>query len=416
MNAKARREAAIKAAQAIIHTVQAEGRDMTEDERTAVKGYQATVQAADAEISAAAEDQALFAAMSAAGPVEGTKSPGQDKAPLAKSLGDHWAQTLKAKGLKSAKDIPSGVTIAAPELVFEKAATDTQVTGGAAGAYGPMVTEVDTNFVMPKRDRLVIADMLQSGTLGGSALKYPVFGALEGGTGYVSEGGLKPQMHVADPTWVTDALGEIAGWFKVTDDMAEDLPYMVSEINSTAVYDLRFKEEQALLFGNGVAPNLRGITQRSGIQTAKRGAVDTVADAIFKAMGKVQTATGFMADGLVINPQDYEALRLAKDGNDQYYGGGYFGGAYGNGDMMVNPPIWGRRTVVTAAIPVGKVLTGAFSLAKLFKKGGIRVESTNSNQDDFINDKITTRLRQREGLQVKYPAAFVYLDLLDVTP
>ena len=80
-------------------------------------------------------------------------------------------------------------------------------------------------------------------------------------------------------------------------------------------------------------------------------------------------------------------------------------------DIRVNPPVWGRRTVVTSAIPAGKVLVGAFGAAKLFKKGGIRVESTNSNQDDFINDKITTRLRQREGLQVKYPAAFVYLDL-----
>ena len=46
-----------------------------------------------------------------------------------------------------------------------------------------------------------------------------------------------------------------------------------------------------------------------------------MADAIFKAAGLVQTATGFQADGVVINPQDYEALRLAKDSNGQYYGG-----------------------------------------------------------------------------------------------
>ncbi|WP_315889651.1 hypothetical protein, partial [Streptomyces sp. P17] len=68
----------------------------------------------------------------------------------------------------------------APELLFEKAATDTQTVGGATGAYGPLVTDLDTNFVMPKRDRLVIADLLQSGTVSGSAIKYAVFGALEG--------------------------------------------------------------------------------------------------------------------------------------------------------------------------------------------------------------------------------------------
>ena len=410
MNAKARREAAIKAALDLINRVKARGDNtMTDAERAEMKGYDDTVAECDALIKAAEADEALFARMQAAGPVKDDGHAG-DNGYKAKSLGDHWAHTLKEKGLKSAKDIPSGVTVAAPELVFEKAATDTQMTGGSTGAYGPMVTEVDTDFVMPKRDRMVIADLLQSGTVSGSAIKYPVFGALEGGTGYVSEGGTKPQLHVGDPTWQTDALGEIAGWFKVTDDMAEDLPYMVSEINSTAVYDLQYKEEQAILFGNGTAPNLRGITRRSGIQTATKG-TDSEADAIFKAAGKVQTATGLTADAIVMNPADYEALRLSKDSNGQYFGGGFFTGAYGNGDVMVNPPVWGRRTVVTSAIPAGKVLIGAFSSAKLFKKGGIRVESTNSNVDDFINDKITTRLRQREGLQVKYPAAFVYLDL-----
>lgn len=417
MNAKARRAAALKAAQTILATVKGpDGTitgDLTEDQRTELKSLQATIQACDAEIDAAKADEELFAQLSAAGPVDGTKST--PEAYKAKSLGDHWAHQLQAKGYATAREIPTGQTFAAAELVFEKAATDTQAVGGSAGAYGPLVTDIDTEFVMPKRDRLVIADLLQSGGVGGNSIKYPVFGALEGGTAYVLEGGQKPQMHMGDPTWVTDALGEVAGWFKVTDDMAEDLPYMVSEINTTAVYDLRYKEEQAILFGNGTAPNLRGIVQRSGIQTAIRG-LDTVADAIFKAAGLVQTATGFQADGVVINPQDYEALRLSKDANDQYYGGGFFGGAYGNGDMMVNPPIWGRSTVVTAAIPAGKVLVGAFGLAKLFKKGGIRVESTNSHEDDFTNDKVTTRLRQREGLQVKYPAAFVYLDLLDVTP
>ena len=409
MDAKARREAAIKAALDLINRVKARDGVMTDDERAEMKGYDDTVAACDVEIKAAAADEELFARMRAAGPIKSAANS-DEAAYRAKSLGDHWAHTLRQKGLTSAKDIPVGVTVAADELVYGKAATDTQATGGAAGAYGPLVTDVDSNFVMPKRDRLTIADLLQSGTVSGSAIKYPVFGALEGGTGYVAEGGLKPQLHVADPTWITDALGEIAGWFKVTDDMAEDLPYMVSEINSAAVYDLQYKEEQAILFGNGTAPNLRGITQRSGAQTAIMG-TDTVADAIFKAAGKVQSATGLTADGIVMNPVDYEALRLSRDANGQYFGGGFFTGAYGSGDIMMDPPVWGRRTVVTAAIPAGKVLIGAFSSGKLFKKGGIRVESTNSNVDDFINDKITTRLRQREGLQIKYPAAFVYLTL-----
>ena len=193
--------------------------------------------------------------------------------------------------------------------------------------------------------------------------------------------------------------------------MAEDLDYVVSEINSTALYDLAVKEEAALLNGSGTAPNLRGILNRTGVQTHAQS-TDTVADAIFKALGKVQTATGFTADAIVINPQDYEALRLQKDTNGQYFGGGFFSGQYGNGVVLENPPLWGRRTVTTTAIAAGTVLVGAFSTAaKVFRKGGVRVESTNSHNDDFTNDKITVRVRERLGLQVKYPSAFVKVTL-----
>lgn len=78
---------------------------------------------------------------------------------------------------------------------------------------------------------------------------------------------------------------------------------------------------------------------------------------------------------------------------------------------MAEPPIWGRRTVVTAGVPQGTAVVAAWQTAKVFRKGGLRVESTNSHEDDFTNDKITIRLRERLGLQVKYPAAFVRVNL-----
>lgn len=320
----------------------------------------------------------------------------------AKSLGDHFVKGLNGRSLKE----PG--TIHVPEY---KAASDTQAVGGHEGAYGPLITDVDRGFILPKRERLVVEDLLGDGTVSGTAITYPVFGALEGGTDFVGEGGQKPQMHVGDPVWRTDALGEVAGWFKMTDDMAEDLDYVVSEINSTALYDLAQRSEAAILSGNGQGTNLLGIRNRSGVQTHAQGD-DTVADALFKGIQRVQTATGFSADGVMIHPLDYEALRLGKDGNGQYFGGGYFQGQYGQGGIIEVPPVWGLRTVVTLAAPLGEPLVGAYrAAAKVFRKGGVRVESTNSHQDDFTNDKITVRVRRRVGLQVKYPAAFVKVAL-----
>jgi len=397
MNLKEMLAAAIKAAQDIVDG--AKGRSMTDTERSDVEAKIAEATNIKAQIKAAEGDDALMGRLSSFGAVKG----GNDDLP-AKSIGEHFIKSLGDRSIKSMARFET------PEF---KAAGDTQVVGGPTGIFGGLVTDIDRSFVLPYQRPLVIADLIPSGPIGGNAVTYPVFGALEGNTGTVAEGGAKPQIHIADPTWRTDALGEVAGFFKLTDDMAEDLPYVAGEIETTARYDLLLQEETQILNGNGAGTNLRGIMQRSGVQTAVKGA-DTVADAIFKTFSLISGASPFAADLIVINPEDYEALRLTKDGNDQYYGGGFFSGQYGNGTsgIIMEPPIWGRRTVVTQAITAGTFLIGASRATKILRKGGLRVESTNSHADDFTNDKITVRIKERLGLQVKWPSAFVKLTLV----
>lgn len=392
-----KRAAAIKAARDAQTIMEKAGADVTDEQIKAAEEAVAEVKGLDQRIASVQAAKSLAAGLS-----DLTEEREERTEVGGKGIGGQFvSQMLKAgRTLKSAGTFVADV----------KANTDTQVVGGNTGSYGPLVTDIDRTFVLPHRERLVVADLMGSGSVSGTAITYPVFGALEGATGFVAEGTAKPQLHVANPTWQTDALSEVAGWFKITDDMAEDLPYVVSEIQSTAVYDLQAKEEAALLKGDGSAPNLRGLLNRSGIQTLSKGD-GTVADALFKAITLVSRATDFSADALVINPADYETLRLNKDGNGQYYGGGYFSGQYGNGTVLANPNVWGLRTVVTSAVKVGEAVVGAFNTAKVFRKGALKVESTNSHVDDFTNDLITIRLRERLGLQVKYPAAFVKVDV-----
>lgn len=408
MNLKEQLAELQKSMSAIVAGAKASGRDFTDEEISDLEAKSAEAQDLKAKIERAEKSAALAERIGAMKSDVDPTPKGGDDAP-AKSVGEHFAKALR-DGKRSLKE-PG--TFHAPEF---KANTDTQAVGGHEGAYGPLVTDVDRSFVLPKRERLVVEDLLGDGRVSGTAITYPVFGALEGGTDFVGEGGQKPQLHVGDPTWRTDALGEVAGWFKMTDDMAEDLDYVVSEINSTALYDLAQRTEAALLSGDGAGSNLQGIRNREGVQVHAQGE-DSVADAIFKGIRRVQTATGFAADAIAIHPLDYEALRLGKDGNGQYYGGGYFQGQYGAGGIVEVPPIWGLRTVVSLAAPQGEPLVGAYrAAAKVFRKGGVRVESTNSHQDDFTNDKITVRVRARLGLQVKYPAAFVKVTLTPTTP
>lgn len=328
----------------------------------------------------------------------------------ARTIGDLYALELKQAGLTVGQTKNHGFSTS--EF---KANTDTHVAGvGSAGTgYEPIVTQIDMNGVWPYERPLVVADLFGSITLTGTnnTVEYPVYGALEGGAGMVAEGGEKPQVHLPAPTWQSDSLKEVAALWKITDNMAEDLGYVVSEINNHARYTLQLLEETQLLSGDGTDQNIKGLLSREGIQSMEQAA-DSDPDRIFKARTKIALATGFRADALVINPADYEAIRLSKDANGQYYGGGFFQGAYGNGGVLQDPPLWGLRTVVTEAVAQGTAIVGAFRLGgSIIRKGGLRAESTNSHDTDFAHDLISFRIRERIGLQVKYPQAFVKVAL-----
>ena len=410
MNLKEQRRA--KMAEALKFKARIKAGDaLSDDEVKALTALLADIESLDAQIAKADENAKVLASVAQLPDADAEKPTGTDGGAKASSLGEHFVKELKASG-RSLKD--AGTFLSTPFQA--KAATEAQATGGHAGAFGPLITDIDREPAMPFERPLVVANLMGSGTVSGTAITYPVFGALEGSTAFIAEGTQKPQLHVADPTWQTDALSEVAGWFKVTDDMAEDLPYIVSEIQSTAIYDLSLREELALLTGAGDGANLSGLLNRSGIQTLTKG-TESDPDRIFKAISDVQEVTGLIADGIVINPADYSRIRLSKDANGQYFGGGFFAGAYGSGGILQNPPLWGLKTVVTSSVAAGTVVVGAFkAAAKVFRKGGLRVESTNSHADDFTNDRITIRIRERLGLQVKYPAAFVKVELGAAAP
>jgi HK97 family phage major capsid protein len=241
----------------------------------------------------------------------------------------------------------------------------------------------------------------------GSAIEYFVEGAVEGSPATVAEAAKKPQIHFANPTPVLDPLRKIAEFIKISDETLQDLPRLAARINGRLLYLLALTEEYQLLNGGGTGTDLVGLLKRSGIQTYESPEYDGNADAIFHARTLVSTQSGFSPDAVIINDLDYEAIRLSKDANRQYYGGGMFSGA-------AQPDIWGTRTIVTPAVAQGTVVVGAFNLAATaYRKGGISIAATNSNEDDFTKNLWLVRAEERIALAVERPAAFCKVTLAE---
>ena len=408
MNLKEQLAALLKAMQAIIDGAKASERELTEEEIKNLEAKNAEATELKGKIERQEKGAAIAASIDGLG-VQPDEEPGG--APVqAKSLGAFVKNDLgpKLKGVRGTRF---------QAQTEYKAATDVQVTGGAAGVLGPALTQVDTNIVTGNRRRLTVEDLLGTETISGAAITYFVEGALEGAPTTVAENGKKPQLHFADPTPVTEALAKVAAYIKESDEIVDDLPWLASAIDGRLLYQLSLFIEDQLLNGNGTGTNIRGLLNRSGIQTETAANRTDNADALFRAISKTALNSGLEADGIVINPADYQALRLSKDNNGQYFGGGFFTGQYGNGTIVEQPPLWGLRTVVTPAIEAGTALVGAFAqAASVISKSGITVEAVNTNEDDFVNNRITVRAERRLLLANRRPSGFTKVTLSSAEP
>lgn len=233
----------------------------------------------------------------------------------------------------------------------------------------------------------------------------------------VAEGDDKPEAtFVLEETDVQ--VRKVAVHTKVTDETLEDFSQIRPYIDQRLSFMVRSKIDNQLLNGSGTAPNLAGLLGTSGVQTAEMASNTALefAKACMNAITKVRTVGFFDPDAIVMHPNDYEKLRLAVDGNSQFYGGGFFQGQYGTG---YNDPnfLWGVRVVQTTAIDELNLATpgasnkgpivGAFKMGgAVFYRNGLSVESTNTDQDDFIMNLTTIRVEQRLALAIYRPLAF----------
>lgn len=222
----------------------------------------------------------------------------------------------------------------------------------------------------------------------------------------VAEEGQKPEASF-DLEEVDFPVKKIAVLGRVSDEMFADFPAVRDYVNSRLVFMVQSLEDNHLLNGSGSSNQITGVINTSGIQTLVAGASQSIADAVYKAITKVRSVGFFNPDAIIMHPTDWQNLRLSKDSNGQYYGGGPFGGAYGVGGFTADGPLWGLPVVATTAIAQGTILVGAYRLGgQIFRRAPVTIDTTNSDASDFQYNRIAIRVETRLALTVYRPLAF----------
>jgi HK97 family phage major capsid protein len=273
------------------------------------------------------------------------------------------------------------------------------VSGDPGSAGDLVVPDFQPGITPSATAPLTVADLFAPATTNSNLITYMKETSFVNAADTVAEGTTKPESGITFDA-VSDPVRKIAHWLPVTDEMLEDVPQLRGYIDARLRLGVQLELDDQLLNGTTDAPDIIGIRNRSGLGPDIVKGSDTEADAILKAIAQVETTTGLVVSGIVLNATDWHKIQLTKTTTGDYYGSGPFA-------APAPLSLWGKPVAISPSMPAGTGLVGAFKTAAvLFFKGGIKVEASNSHQDYFIKNLTALRSEIRCALAVMVPAAF----------
>jgi HK97 family phage major capsid protein len=271
---------------------------------------------------------------------------------------------------------------------------------GAAGLIQP-----DQRGMQPLNLRpLRFLDLIPTGTTDSNSIEYVQVQAIPGTTGPVAEGAVKPEAGLT----LGDAVAPvrtIAGWIKVNRQSMDDAAGLATLINTLLPYDVRRKIENQVLAGDGTGQNLTGILNQTGLGAPTFVAGDNPADAILRAM-TVVILSDADPNFVAAHPLTWQDILLMREDQGARTGQYLAGGPY----AFTAPTIWGLALTPSTVIPQATPLVGdAMGVTLLFREG-VNVKSSDSDQDDFVRNRVTILAEARVAAPVWRPASFAIAD------
>jgi HK97 family phage major capsid protein len=215
----------------------------------------------------------------------------------------------------------------------------------------------------------------------------------------------------------TESIRKIATFLPVTDELLADVSGIQGYVNSRLTTMMRLRMDNQLLNGNGSAPNLTGVLQKSGINTfdysSYSGELNRLGQ-VYQAITEIRKDAFVEPDAVVMHPSDwYQIVTAVTDQagttsaglaskNPLIVAAGGFGG-----DVAAR--LWGLKVVPSTAIAEGTALVGKFGggdAAQIVMRQGVDLAVSDSHSDFFAKNQLAIRLTMRMGFVVYKPTAF----------
>jgi len=388
----------------------AQRREMTAEEKQQIDAALKEAEAIQKRIDASKGERELIARLDKLTGGNRDLRPGSTGAPRkgtgsigAQFVGSEEYKTLIRGGMRRGASWSSGaIECFDPYPGYQMRATT--LTEDPASGGKLLVPDYQPGILPLLFKRLVVADLMAAGTTNSNSIIYMIETTFTNAAAAVAEGAAKPESALVFDQR-TDPVAKIAHWIPVTEELLEDVTAIAAYIDARLRLGVALAEEDQLLNGNGTPPNIMGVMNRSGLATAvvrNAGATppETNAEAILRQITAIATTAFVYPDGVVMNPTNWFSTVTMKDTQGHYFGFGPF-------QTVPTATLWGTPVAVTPSIVANTALVGAFgTMSQVYRRGGLRVEASNSHQDYFIKNLVAIRAEERLALCVYRPGAF----------
>lgn len=262
--------------------------------------------------------------------------------------------------------------------------------GGRRGRPGPIVQQ-------PRPLPLTLLALIPTRTFETESFPYLIEGGSFEGAAETAEGAMKPTASMTLTEGEVRAK-TIAVWIKSRKQVLADIEEMNTLIQERLMYEVQARIERQILEGDGTGENIRGVLHTTGIASVPFTTGAAASDMILQGLTTVRLSGG-QPDAVVLNPQDVQGMLTAK--------------ASGSGERLdssgafASPgaSLWGTPIIQTPVVTVGSALVADWANSTcLWVREGLHTLVSDSDQDDFVANRVTILAETRVGLSVQKPS------------
>ena len=319
-----------------------------------------------------------------------------------KSLGVQFTETKQFEAMRDGTAVSARMQIKGGLALQMKTAIV-----NATGQNQPLVPSDRLAGIIHEPNRaLRMRDVVPTGRTSSNLIEYAkenVFtnnaGPQVGQSPEVFENVTKPESAITF-TLATSAVTTLAHFIPASKQILDDAPGLASYIDARLMYGLKLKEDDEILNGTGTNGNLTGLWtgKTAYAQTASPHPYSTKLDIVRDAIRQCH-GSNYQPDVIVLNPQDWAAIELAKDSQGRYL--------FANPQTAAQPRLWGLPVVLSNTMTAGRFLVIASPSCMIFDREDANVQVSMEDSTNFQKNMCTIRAEERLAFVIFRAAGIV---------